>query len=327
MEHRIFRFAFDAGVHIGDSSLEDSGIRLRADTIFSALCIEALKKGGQETLDRLITLTIAGELSISDAFPFIGNELYVPKPVFSIQSADMPQNADILGQSPNGEADEVSDYSAKKIFKELKYIPIDMVQDFLYGEFDGKTAEYIASKMDGLGASSIVARTAVRLPEDALPYHVGVYTFKEGAGLYIIASAEAEALPFLRELLECVAVSGIGGKRSSGLGRFSITETAEDIPEELLGDYPAYMTLSVSLPGDAEIESALKDSTYVLLRRSGFVFSETYAHDAVRKNDLYVMDSGSVFRQRFTGGVYDVSNKGTHPVYRYAKPMFLGVEL
>ncbi|MCL2217994.1 MAG: type III-A CRISPR-associated RAMP protein Csm4, partial [Defluviitaleaceae bacterium] len=59
----------------------------------------------------------------------------------------------------------------------------------------------------------------------------------------------------------------------------------------------------------------------------GFVFSETYSEEALRKNDLFALDSGSVVRSRFKGGVYDVSHHGSHPVYRYAKPMLLGVKL
>lgn len=37
--------------------------------------------------------------------------------------------------------------------------------------------------------------------------------------------------------------------------------------------------------------------------------------------------AGSTFTKDFLGDVYDVSNNGRHSVYRYAKPMLMGVDL
>ena len=45
-----------------------------------------------------------------------------------------------------------------------------------------------------------------------------------------------------------------------------------------------------------------------------------------RKKDLYVFNSGSTFTEKFEGDICDVSSGGAHPVYRYAKPLWLGVE-
>ena len=313
MEYRIFRLIFSGGAHIGDGTLDGRGMQLRADTIFSALCIEAIKMGGEILLSRLVSFAQDGMLLLSDSFPFTHDEYYLPKPIFRVQSYQ-----------------EDVDSAAKKVFKKLKYIPLSMIDDYLSGKFDTATAADIAARLDEkLGRSSIVARAAVRQPEDTLPYHVGVFTFSKDAGLYIIAGGNDETLPVLRELLASLAYAGIGGKRSSGLGRFSVEEklAPDDIAIRINGNFPAYMTLSVSLPGEDEIGRTLENASYALVRRSGFVFSETYADEPLRKNDLYVLDSGSVVRQRFEGGIYDVSNKGSHPVYRYAKPLFLGVTL
>ncbi|MCL2020037.1 MAG: type III-A CRISPR-associated RAMP protein Csm4 [Oscillospiraceae bacterium] len=313
MKYKIFRFSFLSGVHIGDGALDDNGINLHADTLFSALCIEALKAGSEETLGRLKTLVCSDELVFSDAFPFIDEEYYIPKPVFRVESE--------------------GDSADKKLFKNLKYIPLDMADDYLAGGFVSKTAKYISDKLSNpknpLGSSAINARVAVRSGnDDPKPYHVGVYKFGANAGLYIIVGGSDEALDLFRELLTAVSEVGIGGKRSSGLGRFGFEE--EDLSDEYLehinGDYPAYITLSVSLPRNDEIEKTIENASYTLLRRSGFVFSETYSKEPVRKNDLYVLGSGSVVKNRFVGDVFDVSHEGTHPVYRYAKPLLYGVK-
>ena len=83
--------------------------------------------------------------------------------------------------------------------------------------------------------------------------------------------------------------------------------------------------LSVALPKEDELESALDKASYQLLKRSGYVASENYADEWKKKKDLYVFSAGSCFEQRFEGDIYDVSDNGKHPVYRYAKALFLGV--
>lgn len=86
------------------------------------------------------------------------------------------------------------------------------------------------------------------------------------------------------------------------------------------------MTLSMSLPLQDELEHALNGASYQLVKRSGFVNSENYSDVYMRKKDLYVFASGSCFFNKYQGDIYDVSSEGSHPVYRYAKPMFLEVK-
>ena len=86
-------------------------------------------------------------------------------------------------------------------------------------------------------------------------------------------------------------------------------------------------SLSVALPTEEEIPSVIEGSRCKMLKRSGFVASTTYADEYLRKNDLYVFSAGSTFTKDFSGDVYDVSNNGNHSVYRYAKPMLMGVDL
>lgn len=86
------------------------------------------------------------------------------------------------------------------------------------------------------------------------------------------------------------------------------------------------MSLSAALPKDDELETVLEGAEYLLCKRSGFVASEKYAPEQMRKKDLYVFRAGSCFPARFCGDIYDVSDKcGRHPVYRYAKPMLMEV--
>ena len=44
MEYMIYKLHFTTAVHFGQGTLADTGHRLMADTIFSALCHEAAKE-------------------------------------------------------------------------------------------------------------------------------------------------------------------------------------------------------------------------------------------------------------------------------------------
>ena len=84
------------------------------------------------------------------------------------------------------------------------------------------------------------------------------------------------------------------------------------------------MTLSSSLPRDEELENVLKDARYRVIKKSGFAASTQYAKDQ-RKRDLYVLAAGACVTQMYEGDVYDVGTGEAHPVYRYAKPIFMEV--
>jgi len=91
-----------------------------------------------------------------------------------------------------------------------------------------------------------------------------------------------------------------------------------------LANAPRRMSLSTSLPADGELDSAMDGALYRVTRRGGYI--NTAAHPSpVRKRTMYLFKSGSVFKNRFSGDIYDVNKGGLHPVYRYAKPIFIGV--
>ena len=86
-----------------------------------------------------------------------------------------------------------------------------------------------------------------------------------------------------------------------------------------------YMTLSVSLPNESEMESVLEDARYKIVKRSGFVASSNYRER--RKRDLYVLAAGACVTHKFEGDIYDVGSDDGHAVYRYAKPVFMEVRV
>lgn len=308
MKYAGYKLDFTTAVHIGKNKLEDAEHIINADTIFSALCQEALLSGGNPLLEELIDRVNENKIRISDALPFNHNTYYLPKPMLYVNN-EKNQNVRL-----------------KKEFKKLECIPSDKIVDFLEGNIDVK---FESDVYKNIGSSYI--RTMAAIGDETSPFSVGTFTFGNGWGLYlIIGYLENTDLSLIEELLIGIGYSGIGGKKSSGLGKFNLLNAK--LPESLLiklqceSDKPGtYMSLSVSMPAESELEDVLVGSQYSVIRRSGFVSSATYSEKMLKKKDAYFFKAGSTFIRTFNGVVKDVSNDGKHPVLRYAKPIFLEV--
>lgn len=83
MTTSMVKLTFQVPVHFGDGRLSGGEYTCDAATLFSALFIEALK---MDCADELLAATKLGELTLSDAFPYIGERLYVPKPMVDLGS-------------------------------------------------------------------------------------------------------------------------------------------------------------------------------------------------------------------------------------------------
>lgn len=308
---QLVKLKFTAPVHFGSGRLTDSESYLTADTLFSALFIEALSMG---CADELLTAAQSGKLQISDTFPWIGSTYYLPKPRVS-----PPQQRETASE------DEQAASTIKKAFKQLVYIPTSSFSCYLKGSFD-PLAEQEKFK---LGSSGLIAKVSLERRDDPEasgnpdPYHVGVFSFCPDAGLYFIVQGNYD----LRPVLDALQYSGLGGKRSSGYGRFEF-EVCDDCVAAAVGSIgdEGKMLLSSAMPKAEELsEDLLEGCSYTLNRRAGFVQSTAYTQQATKKRDFYTFASGSVFARTFDGDVFDVSAGGNHSVWRYAKAMWLEV--
>lgn len=305
MKYEVYKLKFPYGVHFGDKLLEKSSVSFMADTLFSALCIEAIKRSAED-FNYFYENVKEGNILLSDAFPFVDDELLLPKPYIRVDSDE-------------------EDSSKKKKFKKIKYVAMSKWIEYLNGQMNPDEEIAIEKR---IGKFDVKTHASIRGLDETMPYRIGTFSFNENAGLYIIyAATNDEVRDLFYDLLDGLSFSGIGGKRSSGLGRFEIYdgELPEVIQEALNNKTKKNVTLSISLPREDELESAIEGGTYMLEKRSGFVDSCRYADTYMRKRDLYMFSAGSVFENRFSGDIYDVSSGGNHPVYRYGKPIFLGV--
>lgn len=128
-------------------------------------------------------------------------------------------------------------------------------------------------------------------------------------------------------LMNSLQYSGIGGKRSSGYGRFTVEKL--DIPDEFSknivvndSEYGVYMTLSTSIPNNDELDAVLPTAEYLLEKSSGFAYSST-SRNLLRKQDLYKFAVGTTLTKTYNGNIFDVRpDDFPHPVWNYAKGLF-----
>lgn len=302
MEYTIYKLEFQTGVHFGIGALDEGAYTFHADQLFSAMYIEAMKLGKAQ---RFYEMVKTGDLLFSDALPYIDKQYLVPKPMVYVQT-------DNQGESKQ-----------KKAYKKLKYFPVEKIDEFLTGNMNLET-----DPMKGFGQMHQQTMAHVRNEDDTLPYRVGTFYYAPGCGLYVVIAYKSDnELSMAEELLETLSYTGIGGKKTSGMGKFNFRKgkPSKELEERLCKKSARSMLISVALPKEVEINQAMENASYLLEKRTGFVASIDYALEWRKKNDLYVFTPGSCFTNRFLGDIYDVSNGGNHAVYRYAKALFLGV--
>lgn len=330
MRFAIFSLAFDTPVHFGEASqgggLEQAGMGYPADTLFSALCTELSAEGALADLARLREGVTSGRLLLSDLLPWqvVGDEMayYLPRPILQLARR---------AQQPLAYRETCAQATARKRAKKLKYLRASRLADFLQAmQADGRWEE----ETPEFGAQALTERVNCR-GAASLPYFVGTFSFRADAGLYLLAGMEREEdQDWLEALLRWLGCLGIGGKRSSGCGKFHLAEDVLSLDE--LGLYaddaalyrmledaaaPWQMTLSPLLPTREEIP-AVRQGSYALRHVGGFV---TEAAHAEKKRGVYLVEAGSCFRARPAGQVAVLGTSGGHEVLRYGKGLYVGV--
>lgn len=282
--------------HFGSGSLETSNPTIPADSLFSALFIEAIKLGKE---DQLLSLALNNQLLMSDTFLY-QEGIYFPKPIgYPKLSKERQGNRRIA-----------------KLVKKLNAIHEDDLDAFIQGESQEEDLIFLENNQNGLYSQA----TQTRVGED--PYRVSMVRYHDTSLVFI-----ASELSLLEELMDSLQYSGIGGKRSSGLGRFEFTTTKlEDYHRNRLttdGEGPV-MLINTSLPNPSELARVVDhpDTRYLLEKISGFIASSV-VKDPVRKNDYYKFKAGSTFSQTFKGELVDLAPKEyQHPVWNYNIPLF-----
>ncbi|MGY3819758.1 type III-A CRISPR-associated RAMP protein Csm4 [Ligilactobacillus salivarius] len=300
MEVQAYKLDFQT-VHFGNGNLNESIGSFNASRLYSSLFLESLKLNVDK---EFLNLSKSANFFLSDSFPLKDGEFYLPKP---IGYPKIPLNSESTRETRR---------KAKRS-KKLRYIKYTDMEDYVEGNCD-------VDKLDG--TDSFFSKSTVVTKKGIDPYEVGITNFK--TSLYILTIKHK----LLDVLMNSLQYSGIGGKRSSGYGRFTVEKL--DIPDEFSknivvndSEYGVYMTLSTSIPNNDELDSVLPTAEYLLEKSSGFAYSST-SRNLLRKQDLYKFAVGTTLTKTYNGNIFDVRPDGfSHPVWNYAKGLFYKLPL
>ena len=295
MEVQAYKLDFQT-VHFGNGNLNESIGSFNASRLYSSLFLESLKLNVDK---EFLNLSKSANFFLSDSFPLKDGEFYLPKP---IGYPKIPLNSESTRETRR---------KAKRS-KKLRYIKYTDMEDYVEGNCD-------VDKLDG--TDSFFSKSTVVTKKGIDPYEVGITNFK--TSLYILTIKRK----LLDMLMNSLQYSGIGGKRSSGYGRFTVEKL--DIPDEFSknivvndSEYGVYMTLSTSIPNNDELDAVLPTAEYLLEKSSGFAYSST-SRNLLRKQDLYKFAVGTTLTKTYNGNIFDVRpDDFPHPVWNYAKGLF-----
>lgn len=297
MAFKIYKMSF-THAHFGDGYLNTSVGYFEASRLFSALCLEALK---MECLDEFMKESDKEDFALSDAFPYV-NEPYLPRPVNYSKVKVLSLKTLSYDNHQN------------KLAEEIYAVPYSMMDDLISGK--DINVDDLLNKQNAMYQVQTITK------KGADPYEVGVTSFT--SSLYVLAKQSS----ILDALMTSLQYSGLGGKRSSGYGRFDleILDLSKDFAKNLNNtSKKRHLLLSSSIPDKDELEKAIDLANYQLIKDSGFAYS-TDSGKLLRKKDVFKFKAGSIFYNTYTGSIKDVSPIGyKHPVYNYSKGLFYGI--
>ena len=268
---------------------------------------------------------------LSGLFPYFATkkelELYLPKPILNLS-----RQKTLTGYKET----KILATQLKKV-KKMAY-----VRTILLSAGDTNKANFKAlDTEEGRSFGRMLVTEKVNKRRDqSEPYFVGGYQFVPDAGLYMIVGFESdEQKLFFDQLVELIGLTGIGGERSSGYGKFELLQEAIEVTNDkkqdkdikalarLLGKPKArmYMAISAIAPQADEL-SIVKNGFYQLIKRSGFVTSPV-AQQAVKRNSCYLLAEGSCFSEPLQGRILTMKAEGVaHDIYRNGLGVFVGVD-
>jgi CRISPR-associated protein Csm4 len=330
--------AFHFGVHGIDA--EQSAERCPSDTLYAALLVEALRSGHQffappDTHDDQHALS--PPMLLSSCYPYAGDILLLPRPQLRLPVSD------VEGQ--------------RKLFKNLAYVSPTIFRLIVAGEA-GSLDPYMHASHGTLmmGGSVWIAHADGTLPKvngrpvdqfwaidthphvtidrirDASTYfQVGQVRFAPGCGLYLLCQERvADAAAGMDTLLQRLGDSGLGGRRSYGLGHFTVERGADlTLPE---ASQPTRMILlSRYRPSPDELQQQVlgTNASYDLIQVGGWLQTPDPNTATQRRRNVRLLKEGSVIQMRADGHVPlgTICNVAPdhapfpHPVWRYGLAM------
>ena len=315
-----YKLKFLTPVHFGAAELggklEAINFCYSSDTLFSALCCEL---AGSEFFSKFVDAVTQGKILLSDLLPYTEENFYLPKPILREKKIE------------HAPLDEVrKQFTQRKKQKKMEYLRAANLKKYLASLKGGESFVESAN----FGTEGLTQKVSCRA-EEPLPYYVSEFSFNENSGLYLIAMFDDKNFSdTFAEILKLLGLSGIGGKRSSGLGKFNLAEKInlnvpcanEDlnaVQKMLTAENSTWqMTISSILPAAEDIP-ILKNSYYRLKKRGGFVTGGNFDK---KKNSVYLIGAGSCLPKKIEGRAVILDKIDGVEIFRFGKGIFLGLD-
>lgn len=336
MSYLLYKLKFPNGIHLGvanNEGLESTSLTFYSDAFYSAFYSEYMKIYND---NKLYEISEKGEFKVSDLFPF--KEIKSQEPIFYLPKPFVNIDRDEANTKKEIKID-------RKKIKNLSYIPASKLKEYFSFLENGEVFPEID---ENFGKKQLYTKNKVSKEEDTKLYNIEVFKFNKNSGLYFIMQIpnknQDEWLEKIENVLESLSLSGIGGKKSSGYGQFKmdfdplsfdgedfdIIESEDDafINKALYKEEKKYFLLSSYSPKKEEIIKLKdKESSYSIIKRSGFVNNFLYSEQAQKRKQIYMISSGSIINFKPEGRIVDLKLHGNHSIYRMGKPIVLGVNL
>jgi len=322
MSLKIARLDFNTPVHFGGVGigLESTEEIVHSDTLFSALCHSWVNLYGKADLDDLlISFEQKPPFLISSCFIYNSDTYFLPRP---------------HTPPPGFESVDVRESHGKDV-KRLNYLPREIFG--LWARREKINYETIKEDYGSSYRFFLVPRVAIdRTNSNSQIYYCGTIKFQEGCGLFcLIKFNDRSYIQKVKMSFSLLGELGLGGERSSGLGKFKfVWVDADDEWNRLLsfkGD--GYLCISLLHPENPDtIEDLMNGASYTLLERRGW-FLSPFSTKQYKRKTVTMLAEGSVFTKSITGHLVPVTPEiwikegNPHLIYRYGYAFVIPVKL
>ncbi len=313
MKIQYYKLHFTSAFHISSGGFADESadVTIHSDTLYSAICCAMQLLYGEDFVSGFIKRE---SVQISSCFPFKGEELFFPRPLFSSKQ----------------EIEDIN-YAEFKQQKKAKFLSKEYFEAALNGSFDlKKYSEDLKSKgkYNFLEKEEIPRVTIDRVSNAASIFNFAQVKFVEGAGLYFMAQFD-ETGTYKKEFeaaLRLLGDEGIGADNTVGKGLFELSSPAT--LEIKTPENPThYLLTSLYYPSDDEISRLDgKKSYYDFLTRNGWSTAGTMD---LRRLSTRMLIPGSLLNISVKGAIPKVLDRTTastnYDIVRYGQTIALPI--
>lgn len=316
MDAYIAKLEFSSALALGQTELLAGDWPLvRSDTLFSAICHSWAAVYGSGSLEELLrSFDREPPFRLSSMFVYSASTFYLPKP------RQAPARA--IG----------SEWAAR--LRRVRWLPLAEFRSWVRGE-PIPWPRLLAAEPQGYARTHAAAARS-RMAQDrrghrAAGFRTLAVEFAEGCGGYFIFQTSSEEVANrVSRCLLWLGETGIGGRRSIGMGQFTVA-TGGLVPAQPEWDFlsaaegPAGVLLSLYAPTPQEAGPAGQRGAYVMCERGGWTCAGP-SRAAARKPVATMLAEGSVVPLPCSGRLVDAApapwrGQPGHAVWRCGVPV------